>query len=46
VKKVTLLGHGEALAFRMLPAGLRVRLPSTDAPTRHAVALRIETENL
>lgn len=46
VKNVTLLGHRGALEFTAGTTGLRVRLPASDAPTRHAVVLRIDAENL
>jgi alpha-L-fucosidase len=46
VNRVTLLGHPSDLAHSVGPSGMRVRLPAAAAPTRHAVVLRIEAENL
>lgn len=44
VKGVTLLGHPGPIDFTPSTAGLRVRLPAAAAPTRHAVALRIDLQ--
>lgn len=44
VKGVTLLGHPGPIDFTPSAAGLRVRLPAAAAPTRHAVALRIDLQ--
>jgi alpha-L-fucosidase len=45
VSRVTLLGHDGALEHSLGEGGLEVRLPA-GAPTRHAVALRIDAEGL
>jgi alpha-L-fucosidase len=42
IDRVQLLGHSEDLRFESTPEALRIRLPDTAAPTRHAVALRLQ----